>query len=1012
MTFEDLKIQTKSGKVRYSTICPQCNETRQKHKNVPCLTVNDEPDNRWWHCNHPSCGWSGNLDLHDKFIQVQEKSRMPKQIAETYSKEVREYLEGRGIDQKTALKEKVYEFPMKTPDGSKPIMGFPFYINLTLVNVKYFDVRWQIGQDSPKWWQMKKDLGTKSIFLGMQSLSFDVDEKKEVLICEGEFDWLTWKQAGYKNVVSVPMGAPNPDAKNFDHEFDYANDKFVQSFFADVENIIFSTDNDAPGHKLRNQLALIFGKERCKYINYQVGYKDINEVWNGDKKKNLKALGQGGVDECHQNLSSFPISGVIRPSDCREDLDVIVKNGFTAGLGIGIPEVDRLYTLKPKQITFVSGIPSSGKALDIATPIPIINGFKTMGDIQIGDILFDENGDHCNVINATEIMYNRPCYKLTFSDNTKIIADEDHLWETTTISARRSAYYSHKRGRDTGRQLKSKGTDQSYKREKTCLKTTKEIFISLKTKNGNRYNHNIKIAKPIKWNSKKKLLIDSYILGVWLGDGDSGGGRLYSADIEIINEIKDRGYEVSKQKSKYNWGILNIRNLLVKLNLLKNKHIPPEYIYTSIQNRIDLLMGLMDTDGYMDEKKNVAEFCSTNKNLADGIYEILCSLGMNPKYLINESKLYGRFVNWRYRINFRPIIPVFKLKRKLEKQNLIKQKRTNSRFIWDCIKIDSVPVKCIEVDSKSRLFLCSKSCIPTHNSTYIRWYITELIRHNSKLNLKFAMFTPENRPVAREYAKIAEVMTGQYYREGWQNSMSAELRNKTMRFIEKHFFVVSPDRKNFESFGGVIKSDKVNTMESILKYLIYLKKTENIFGFVIDAWNKIEHEQPRNMTETSFISQQLDFLLDFCDLYDVHGIVIVHPRKVEQQGINYKMPTLYDIKGSSAWKEKADIGIILHRNMNRKKRPEDIPDNADEDDKYYVDPATPTILRTEKIRFEEIGVMDRVKLVMDMKKGGRFYVYQEKKGGEAKPIEGKLNPPKEDDVFENDKDDEMGDLPF
>ena len=53
-----------------------------------------------------------------------------------------------------------------------------------------------------------------------------------------------------------------------------------------------------------------------------------------------------------------------------------------------------------------------------------------------------------------------------------------------------------------------------------------------------------------------------------------------------------------------------------------------------------------------------------------------------------------------------------------------------------------------------------------------------------------------------------------------------------------------------------------------MKYLVYLKKTENIFGFVIDAWNKIEHEQPRNMTETSFISQQLDYLIDFCDLYD------------------------------------------------------------------------------------------------------------------------------------------------
>jgi hypothetical protein len=127
------------------------------------------------------------------------------------------------------------------------------------------------------------------------------------------------------------------------------------------------------------------------------------------------------------------------------------------------------------------------------------------------------------------------------------------------------------------------------------------------------------------------------------------------------------------------------------------------------------------------------------------------------------------------------------------------------------------------------------------------------------------------------------------------------------------------------------------------------------------------------------------------------------------------MPTLYDIKGSSAWKEKADIGIILHRNMNKRKKAEDIPEGADEDDKYYVDPSTPTILRTEKIRFEEIGVMDRVKLIMDSKKGGRFYVFKDEKKT-VTPIEGKINPVKtegeHDEVFNGESDNEMKNLPF
>ena len=644
-SFSELGIKEKPEKVRYSTICPKCNHLRQRHKNQPCLTVNDEPGNRWWHCNH--CGWSGNLDLQDTFNIVSEKSRMPKQIQETYSKEVRDYLDSRGIDQKIAMKERVYEFTM----AKKPVIGFPFYINQTLVNAKYFDVRWKEGQDAPKWWQMPKKYGTRSIFLGMQSLIFEYEKPRIVIICEGEWDWLTWKQCGYNNVVSIPMGAPSPDAKNFEHEYDYANNKYVQSVFADIELIIFSTDNDRPGKIVRDHLALIFGKERCKYINYQIGYKDINEVWNGNKKKNLPALGQEGVDECYQNLSSFPVKGIIKPSDVREDLQMIVKNGFTPGLGIGIPEIDRLFTLKPKHLTVITGLPSSGK------------------------------------------------------------------------------------------------------------------------------------------------------------------------------------------------------------------------------------------------------------------------------------------------------------------------------------------------------------------STFIRWYVSELITHNSDLNLKFGFFTPENVPEAREYAKIAEVMTGQFYREGWKNSMVPELRDKTMRFIEKHIFVISPNSKNFESWNDKVKSEKVNTMVSILEYLIYLKKTENIFGYIIDAWNKIEHEQPRNMTESSFISRQLDYLINFNDTYDVHGIIIAHPTKIERVGINYKMPCLYDIKGSSAWKEKPDIGIILHRYMNKKKPAEEIPDDADEDDKYYVDPSVPTILRTEKVRFEEEGIMDRVKIWMDSRRGGKFFVYEDNKNKQEKPVKGKLNPSKKN------KDDE-DDLPF
>ncbi len=101
--------------------------------------------------------------------------------------------------------------------------------------------------------------------------------------------------------------------------------------------------------------------------------------------------------------------------------------------------------------------------------------------------------------------------------------------------------------------------------------------------------------------------------------------------------------------------------------------------------------------------------------------------------------------------------------------------------------------------------------------------------------------------------------------KGQKNSMSDELYQKAMRFAEKHFFIIAPNKTHYEDFGGKLTPDKVNTIDSIQKYLIYLKKTENIYGYVIDAWNKIEHLQPKWQTETQFISEQLDRLIDFND---------------------------------------------------------------------------------------------------------------------------------------------------
>ncbi len=69
-----------------------------------------------------------------------------------------------------------------------------------------------------------------------------------------------------------------------------------------------------------------------------------------------------------------------------------------------------------------------GKALALNTPIPVSNGWSTIGDIKSGDDVLDENGNHCKVVAITDVQYNRPCYKVSFSDGSSIVADAEHEW--------------------------------------------------------------------------------------------------------------------------------------------------------------------------------------------------------------------------------------------------------------------------------------------------------------------------------------------------------------------------------------------------------------------------------------------------------------------------------------------------------------------------------------------------------------------------------------------------------
>ena len=410
-------------------------------------------------------------------------------------------------------------------------------------------------------------------------------------------------------------------------------------------------------------------------------------------------------------------------------------------------------TIKHKR-TIMMASRQLGKALSLDTPIPMPNGkWSTMGEISVGDIILSSDGLPTKVINTTGVMYDHDCYEIEFDNGEKITADAEHLWEI-----------SH-----SGMKLNN------------VVKNTEELFNkwSKIKKWTNPTGFKIELSKPI-CNDEKILPINPYLFGLWLGDGSNYDSRIATSlndysEISLI--LEDKGYSISdfKDKSKYGqpnsgcFNVYNIMGLLKEENLLQNKHIPNKYMGASIGQRLELLQGLMDSDGHSMKSCGHCQFYQKDYKLLIQVRELLSSLAIKSKI---TSRIIDGETYWQLGFTTNKF-EVFKLSRKIKNQKLSgKRKENYNVYIKDIIKVQSVPVRCISIDAPNKLFLCSKTMIPTHNSTIngiiLLWSTMFFPRNNAVIinmkkesaidNLKIIKFVHENLP---EWLKVSMKYKGE-----------------------------------------------------------------------------------------------------------------------------------------------------------------------------------------------------------------------------------------------------------
>lgn len=366
----------------------------------------------------------------------------------------------------------------------------------------------------------------------------------------------------------------------------------------------------------------------------------------------------------------------------------------------------------------------NGKACTISTQLPTPKGWRTMGEIHPGDYVFGQDGKPSLVIAESEI-FDKPTYRVTFEDGATVDTSGDHIWTVQTKKSREVAKYVPKTGR--------RYTD--YREGGWFETTTKEmldsgIYHARRDGKGKEYRYRVPMALPVEY-EEKFLPIDPYTFGYWLGDGHSNGPcmTIGKQDLdESIGLLEGFGHTCSvrlKHENTYKvtldiqgCGKANpFTSALRDMFVLNNKHIPDMYLQASVEQRLELLRGLMDTDGYVS-KAGQCQFTQKRKELTEQFVELCSSLGIKANMHEKNATCNGKDCGIVYVVEFwtDKDHSCFHLKRKHARLKDKLADRMKCKSIVSIVRIPNEPTKCIAIDNPSHLYLAGRQYTATHNT--------------------------------------------------------------------------------------------------------------------------------------------------------------------------------------------------------------------------------------------------------------------------------------------------------
>ncbi len=682
---------------------------------------------------------------------------------------------------------------------------------------------------------------------------------------------------------------------------------------------------------------LVEAGTRIVQLGYATGMGDVDDVVDRAQQAIYD------VTEKRSNEDYALLEDLMQPT--MDELEAIgSRGGSMTGVPTGFADLDSLTNgLHPGQLVVVAARPGIGKALALDTVLATPTGVTTMGEVAVGDELLGADGRPVRVVAATEVLVDRPCYEVTFSDGTRIVADAEHQWATQTRAERRRPSPT------------------------PTVRTTREIAATVRclTADG-RANHSVPTTAPLAL-PDAQLPLPPYVLGAWLGDGHAAGARLTTIDHEILMWIEADGITVVPQTSPVLFGLAlpapdpvapracvvcgasftpatsqvrtcgrscggrakavsapvpaptcadcggpscglvrcqscrddhgTVPALLRGLGVLGDKHIPAIYLRASEAQRRRLLAGLLDTDGTVNPTGSV-QFTTTSPRLADDAHDLISGLGYRVG--VSRKPVQGRTAasSIAFTLTFATSDEVFRLSRKqlVHKERCRGGERSGLRYITAVRAIPSVPVRCVEVDNADHLYLATRAMIPTHNSTLgldiarscsIKHGMASVVfsLEMSKTEITMRLLSAEAR------VPLAHMRSGTMTDDDW-----ARLARRMGEVADAPLFI--DDSPNL-------------TMMEIRAKARRLKQRHNLKLVIIDYLQLMQGNKraESRQQEVSELSRSLKLLAKELEC----PVIAMSQLNRGPEQRQDKKPQLSDLRESGAIEQDADIVILMYR---------------------------------------------------------------------------------------------------